>query len=397
MPSILPDVKSNDDATTPARLRVALDASFLHLPPSGIGTYVRCLLDAMPDAAQDIDLIAVEPDWRDDSESGSGPIGRLTADPRARRFLWDLHGVATAARSLTPDVLHVPQLAAPLRPPAPLVVTVHDAIPFLLADYRQSRAMRINLATMRRTVRRADRVIAPSRAAAEEIADAIGIDRGQITVVPLAPAPELAPGDAVAARHVVVQRFGVHGDYVFNIAGFDRRKNLPVLIEAFARALPHLDRPLTLVIGGAPHSDNPNIFPDPRPLIHQLGLNATVVFTGKVTDEERRSLYQGAAAYATPSLHEGFGLTALEAMVCGVPTIVSDRTSLPEVVGDAALVVPPTAEAVAHSLVAVLTNPSECQRLRAAGIARARTFSWNRTASETATVYRQVTSESRTR
>ena len=381
---------SKDDTKPRERLRVALDTSFLELPPSGIGTYVRFLRDAMATAAPDVELFPLRPDWDTDGASPRGPIARLTTDPRARRFTWDLHGVAAAAGQINPNVLHVPQLAAPLRSRTPLVVTVHDAIPFLLPDYRRSRAMRVNLAVMRRTVRRADRLIAPSRSAADEIARAIGFDVSRITVVPLAPPAELGPSDPVAARRFVAERFGVGGDYLFNIAGFDKRKNLHVLVEAFAQALPRLTGNLTLVISGAPHAANPTVFPDPRPLIDALGVADKVVLTGKVSDEERRYLYQGASVYATPSLHEGFGLTALEAMACGVPTIVADRTSLPEVVGDAAVVVPPTPEAFAEALVAVLSSAEERAQLGEAGIDRARTFSWDRTARETAEVYREV-------
>ncbi len=380
---------SKRDTTAPGRLRVAIDTSFLALPPSGIGTYVRGLREAMPAAAPDIDLIELDPGW--DAPDPSAPVWRrLAADPRARRFQWDLLGVAAAARPSRPALLHIPQLAAPLRPPSPLVVTVHDAIPFLLPDYRRSRAMRFNLAVMRRTVRRADRLIAPSRAAATDISRVLGIPPSRLMVVPMAAAPDLVPGDSEVARHFVSQRFGIDGDYVFNIAGFDRRKNLSVLIEAFARVLPRIDWPLSLVIGGAPHSGNQHVFPDLRPLVARLGLETRVVFTGKVSDEERRALYQAASVYATPSLYEGFGLTPLEAMACGVPVVVADRTSLPEVVADAGLAVAPTAEAFAEALVTILADSSLRARLCESGLARAREFSWARTARETAAVYREI-------
>jgi len=387
---ILRDVMSNSDATKQSRIRVALDTSFLALPPSGIGTYVRNLQAAMPAAAPDVELVPLAPDWDDDDPEGRISWRRLTADPRARRFLWDLHGVVEAASRARPALLHLPQMTAPLRPSAPLVVTVHDVIPYLLPDYRRSRAMRLNLAVMRRTIRRAARLIAPSQAAAVDISRVLGIPPSRLTVVPLAAAPDLMPAEHDAARRFVAGRFGVHHDFVFNIGGFDRRKNLPVLIEAFAEVRAKLDRPLSLVIGGAPHTTNPHIFPDLRPLVTALGVEADVVFTGKVSDQERRQLYGAASAYATPSLYEGFGLTPLEAMACGVPTIVADRTSLPEVVADAGLVVPPTADAFANALLAMLTDRSLGARLAAAGIARARTFSWERTARETAVVYRYI-------
>ena len=391
---------SNRDATTiviappkspeSGRLRVALDTSFLALPPSGIGTYVRCLLDALPGAAPDIEVIPLNPDWNNAAPARWQPWRRVTIDARVRRALWDLRGVDNTARRTKPQLLHVPQFASPFPSSAPLVVTVHDVIPFLLEDYRQSRAMRLNLAVMRRTVRRADRIIAPSHAAASDIIRVLDIPPDRLTVVPLAAAPDLGPADRAAALRFVAERFGIQNDYVFNIAGFDRRKNLPVLIEAFAQVRAKLVRPVSLVIAGAPHTANPNVFPDVRPLIATLGLESSVLLPGNVTDEERRHLYGAANAYATPSLFEGFGLTPLEAMACGVPTIVADRTSLPEVVGDAGLVVPPTADDFADALLATLTETSLNAQLRDAGLARATTFSWERTARETAAVYRSV-------
>lgn len=391
---ILPHVMSNRDATVPTaatdRLRVAFDTSFLALPPSGIGTYVRCLLAAMPSAAPDIELVPLSPDWEREAGDKWPPWRRITTDGRVRRARWDLRGVDSAARRANPDLLHVPQFAAPFPSSSPLVVTVHDVIPFLLDDYRRSRAMRLNLAVMRRTVRRAGRIIAPSRAAAADISRVLAIPPERLTVVPLAAAPDLVPADRDAARRFVAERFGVRNDYVFNIAGFDRRKNLPVLIEAFAVVRAKLGRPVSLVIGGAPHTPNPHVFPDVRPLIAALGLESSVVLPGKVSDEERRHLYGAASVYATPSLYEGFGLTPLEAMACGVPTVVADRTSLPEVVGEAGLVVPPTPAAFAEALLATLTDVSLSTRLAEAGVARARTFSWERTARETAAVYRSI-------
>lgn len=391
---------SNRDATATAiaaapppesgRLRVAIDTSFLALPPSGIGTYVRCLLAALPAAAPDIDVIPLSPGWNNDAAETWQPWHRITADAKVRRALWDLRGVDNAARRAKPHLLHVPQFAAPFPSSTPLVVTVHDVIPLLLDDYRRSRAMRLNLAVMRRTVRRADRIIAPSHAAAADIVRVLDVPAEHLSVVPLAAAPDLVPADRDAARRFVAGRFGIQNDYVFNIAGFDRRKNLPVLIEAFAQVRAKLDRPISLVIAGSPHTANPHVFPDVHPLIATLGLESSVLLPGNVTDEERRHLYGAASAYATPSLYEGFGLTPLEAMACGVPTIVADRTSLPEVVGDAGLVVPPTADAFAEALLATLTEASVSSRLSLAGINRARTFSWERTARETAAVYRAI-------
>jgi glycosyltransferase involved in cell wall biosynthesis len=186
---------------------------------------------------------------------------------------------------------------------------------------------------------------------------------------------------------------GISSPYIFNIGGFDTRKNLPLLIEAFAAALPRLDAsigPVSLVIAGAPHSDNPTIFPLIEPVIRRLGVADRVNLVGRVRAAEKLALYQGAAVYCTPSLYEGFGLTPLEAMACGVPTIVSDRASLPEVVGDAGVIVPATVAAVAEALVRVLTDPGYAADLSVRAIKRAAEFSWEQTALATLEVYQEA-------
>jgi glycosyltransferase involved in cell wall biosynthesis len=372
------------------RLRVALDTSFLKLPPSGIGSYVAGFGEALRQHAYEIELVPVVPDWTD--RGGSIPVlDRLRDDPRSRRFWWDTVDVALAARKARPALLHLPQFSAPLWTPCPLVVTVHDAIPLLLDEYRASRAMRTNVAIMRRTVRRARAIIAPSHAAATDIAAALSYPMERIHVVPMAASADLAPAtDRAALAGRLRDRFGITEDYVLNFGGFDRRKNVPLLVRAFARALPQFGRPVTLVIGGAPHSANPAMFPPVAPVAESLGISDRVMLTGRVSDEERRWLYQGAAACVVPSLYEGFGLPALEAMSCGVPVIAANVTSLPEVVGDAGLLIEPTEDALAGALARLLNDADLQRRLIDAGLERAEYFSWERTARETIAVYREA-------
>jgi glycosyltransferase involved in cell wall biosynthesis len=162
------------------------------------------------------------------------------------------------------------------------------------------------------------------------------------------------------------------------------------LLEAFARVRTRLDESLQLVIAGAPHSDNPAVFPSLAPVIQRLGIERAVILPGRIAEEEKVALYQGAALYATPSLYEGFGLTALEAMACGVPTVAANRTSLPEVVGDGGLLVEPDAEAFAAAMFDILTNPARALELSANGMARAAAFTWQRTAQLTLAAYREV-------
>lgn len=385
LPTILVvDMNDRNDSATDRPLRLAFDASFLSLPASGIGTYVRGLTDALI-AGQDalgLEVTLIEPK--------AGRI--LQSGHKLHRFAWDAIGItpATLKQAGRPDVLHLPQMSAPLIAPAPMVVTIHDVIPLVLEDYRASRAMRAYLSLMARTSKRAKLVITPSRAAAMDISRVMGIDAERVVVIPEAADPTLAPDESGEARTMVAEKWRLTGSYLFNIGGYDRRKNLPLTIEAFAVALSQLPPDAKLVIGGAPHSDNPLVFPPLEPVIREYDLQDRVVLTGRVSDEERRALYQASTAYITASEYEGFGLTPLESMACGVPAIVANRTSLPEVVGDAGMIVEPTIDDLADAMIAMLTDEDRRSELASKSLERAATFTWDAAAEATAEVYHRA-------
>ncbi len=355
------------------------------MPHSGIGTYLRGLLDAFERNADSlgISVHVIKP--------GEGRI--LHPGSKSHRFLWDAAGVTGGvlrAGNPRPHLLHLPQMTAPLWTPVPMVATIHDVIPFVIDDYRASRAMQAYLSLMSRTVRRARRIIVPSESARGDVERVLGIDPDITRVIPEAAGEDLVPDREGRATALVRERWPIRGRYLFNIGGFDRRKNLPLLIEAFATAVPSLDDATSLVIAGAPHTDNPRVFPPLEPLIKEHGLDERVILTGRVSDDERRWLYQAAHAYITPSMYEGFGLTPLEAMACGVPAIIADRTSLPEVVGKAGIAVEPTVDELATAIVAMMTDDALRDRFATASLERAQMFTWDAAARATAVVYHEV-------
>jgi glycosyltransferase involved in cell wall biosynthesis len=370
-------------------MRVAFDGEFLRLPPSGIGGYVRGLLPALQSVEPTLDLVVLAPNW-DHTGLHTGRSRSPLADRRFQRASWELLGVARAARAVRPDLLHIPAFSAPVVSPVPFVVTIHDVIPFALPAYRASRAMRLHLGAMRRTVRAARLVIAPSEAAADDIAAELGIPRERIRVTLEAVGACYRPTEDVETLQARLSALGVRGRYIFNVGGLDVRKNVPLLLDAFARLRRRLDEPVQLVVAGAPHSDNAAVFPPLEPVVRRLGLQNDVLLTGRVSEDDKVALYQGAALYVTPSYYEGFGLTALEAMACGVPTVAANRTSFPEVVGDGGLLVEVDAEAIAAVMELVMTNQAIADDLRLRGLARAATFSWERAARQTLDVYREA-------
>jgi glycosyltransferase involved in cell wall biosynthesis len=365
------------------KLRVGLDTSFLDRPPSGIGTYVAALRRWIPHVAPELDLVEVRPG----SDSWLRRLGE-----RGSRFAWEYGASGFQARRNQVDLIHMPMMAAPILARVPVVATVHDVIPYVMPEYRASWAQRINLAVARRVIGHAAAIITPSNHAAEDVAALFDIPRDRIWVTPEAADERYVPQPDRQALHPVLDRFGIRGSYVFNIGGLDVRKNVPVLIRAFAQILPEIPGDTKLVIGGAPHSANRGVFPPLDPLIAELDIGDRVVLTGRISEDDKVALMQGAAVYVTPSLYEGFGLSVLEAMACGIPVIAANRTSFPEIVADNGLLVEPRVEPVAAALQSILTDDALAHRLGSAGLERSRAFDWRRTAEQTVAVYEHVRS-----
>ncbi len=348
-------------------IEIGLDVVPLSYPPSGVRVYVEALIDAFRFCDAGVVLAPLAP-----------LSGLMRSSNRLARLDWDLHSIAGAARDARVDLLHMTRFAAPLRSERPVVVTVHDLIPLQLPAYRASRPARIQAELARRTVPGATRIIVPSRYVANAVTTVLGVPLDRVDVIPM--------GVAIPDRLESPPQ--ISGRYLLHAGGFDVRKNLPVLLRAFARALPELAPDWRLVLLGAPHSGNSAVYPPVWPEIARQGLADRVIVTGRVSEREKHALYQHAEVVVAPSLSEGFGLPILEAMAHGIPVIASNRTSHPEVAGDAALLVEPTEEALAEALASLANDPSRRADLARRGLRRAAEFPWSRTTALTLETYR---------
>lgn len=378
-----------------ATLRVGLDALFFEQPMTGSGQYATQLWPRLAESYAQLDMLALAPS---DTIAAVRELagarlreGRVPSLPRRpRKLFWEQVAQPRVVAAARPDLVHVPYFAAPLLQRAPYVVTIHDVIPLALPAYRGSWAMRAYLRLVSRSVRRARLILTDSEYSRRDIMARLGIPGEHIVSIPLA-------ADATFRRPTASERqlagaelrarFGLRGRYIYNVGGFDVRKRLDVLIEAFALALPDLPEGMELVIAGRPHTGNPDLYPALEPLVRRVGLVERVKFVGFVSEAEKRGLFWAAEAYAFTSEYEGFGLSPLEALACGTPVICSNRTSLPEVVGSAGLLVDPTPRPVAAGLVELLNDEPLRERLSSAGIEQSARFSWARTADATVGAY----------
>jgi glycosyltransferase involved in cell wall biosynthesis len=286
------------------------------------------------------------------------------------------------------DVAFGPNFVPPPTRTRRVVVTVHD-LGFRFLPTTAPHAVPWWLRGLDRTLRTATRIIVPSAATGRDVQELYGVEGDRIDVIPLGVDTNVFRPPAEEDVRAVRQRFGIDGPYVLFL-GLDPRKNLPTMIDAFAR-LPTATRPTLVLAGGEPWDPTGR-----SPVTEVLDsisheVRERIVLTGYVQESTKAALLGGAQVLAYPSLYEGFGLPVLEAMACGTPVLTSNVSALPELVDGAGVLVDPTdADAIAAGIETLTSDDALRARLRAAGVARAGEFSWDATAKRTAEVLRSA-------
>jgi len=390
-------------------MRIAISGMFWSQPTVGSGQYSHRMLAELARVAPQHEYVLLLPgyllderqktkDERHELRSSfvfghSSVVVPTPFDGRSKNFakLWfEQIGVPLAAALLRSDLLHVPYFAPPLWSPMPVVATVLDIIPLLLPEYRGGRAVRAYMRMVARAARRADRVIAISDDSRRDIIRQLGCAPARVSTIALAAGPQYRPIDRAQAAAQVAERYGLREPFVYYVGGLDARKNVTTLVRAWQR-LRHAGGPVaTLAIAGRALGEDARLFPDIDTLIAELGM-ADSIRRIDVPREDNPLLYNAATAFAYPSRYEGFGMPPLEAMACGTPAVVAAASSLPEVVGDAALLAPPEdVSAWASALWRLIGSAALRDDLRARGFLRAACFSYDRVARATAEMYARV-------
>jgi len=300
-------------------------------------------------------------------------------------------------RQFDADLFHLPLTLVPWGMPRPYVVTVHDLSSLLFAPAAE-RWRGLRLWRFRRGLLRAAGVIAVSGATRRDVENVLGIPPERIRQIYDAPDPRFlrdgAPHCAAeeAERRRVLERYQVNYPYILYAGAIRPQKNVPRLVEAFAVLRGELEthpvyKDLRLIIIG----DEIARYPAVRHAVIKTRVEHAVRFLGFLPFETLRVFYQCAAVFAFPSLYEGFGLPPLEAMACGTPVVTSNVSSLPEVVGEAAVLVnPENVFDIARGLREALLNEALRRELTRRGLEQLRRFSWERTARQVLEVYREV-------
>ena len=286
------------------------------------------------------------------------------------------------------DVLHV-QFTAPPFSPCPVVVSIHDLsfehLPKTF-KWRSCKQLRI---TVRRSAREAAQVIALSEYARSDIIDTYRVSPEKVSVIPLAAPAHFRPVNDEQELQRVRQTYGIEGDYILSVGAIQPRKNLSRLVTAYSRlrrANPEGKLPRLVLVGKCAW-----LYDETLRTIKELEVSNSVVLTGYVPEADLPALYSGALCFVYPSYFEGFGLPPLEAMKCGAPVIVGNKTSLPEVVGDAGLLVDPfEVDDIAAAIEKVISDSNLRAQLHVKGLERAKLFDWRETARQTLAVYEKA-------
>ncbi len=385
-------------------MRIGINALFLQKPATGSGEHIYRLLEGL-DARRDRNTyVILSPRFRrahqirfphlsDRFRNVEVWTKMARLGENFEKLWWEQVGLVQAVHKEQVDLLHYPYFAAPVVRTHPTVVTIHDVIPVVLPEYRRREMNRLYTSLVSFTSKRASAIIAVSECSRRDIVRTLGIPADKISVIGNAVHPSYYPIRDSWLLAAVRERYNIAKKYILYFGGFDLRKNVLRLIHAYA-ALPETFRnEYQLVIAGrlSPFLGEHSLYPDPRPLVRELDIGDRIIFTGHIREQDKPPLFSGATVFVFPSLYEGFGMPVLEAMACGAPVITSRLSALPEVVGDAGVLIDPYSEAaIAEAIGTLLADPVRRSDLSEQARARSRDFSWRQVAEQTVQVYERV-------
>lgn len=351
----------------------------------GIGTYIRQLTRALPEALPLHSFVLfVSPD----------DYGRIPSGERMEKVVsdvgkytireWLSYGGTIRRRGV--ELFHEPHYTLPAGLSGNSVVTIHDLIHLKFPEYFSAGARAYAWLMMRHAVQHSGAVIAVSERTKQDIIERFGIREEKIHLVYNGVAKHFRRLEPSEALQQFKRRFSLDKPFVLYVGGFGRHKNISVLLRAFC-LLVRKEKGVQLVFAGKRFFEDGDLSREAL----RLGIESFIKDLGILQDDELVTLYNLASVVVLPSLYEGFGFPALEAMACGTPVVVSDRGALPEIVGDAALIAEAeNAESLASAMENLLVDSELRNRLIERGRKRAAGFTWEEAARKTAQVYEKV-------
>ncbi|MFA6588362.1 MAG: glycosyltransferase family 1 protein [Patescibacteria group bacterium] len=355
-------------------MRIVIDTQATAGQATGFGRYVEQILKALKKIAPaDVKISEIR------------VIKNNLRTPA--RILWDQVGLPITATFKRPDILFVPAFSAPVLWPGKMVVACHDLIGRLFPENFSKSAKFYWHDLLPKALKYADQVITISNSSKKDIVRLLGIPESKVSVTPLAADPKFKLCKDEKEKIRVKRQYNLPRPFFLAVGTIEPRKNLPFLVEAFARSK---RQDHDLVIVGKKGWDTQSL----ERTIQQLHLIDRVKILEYVTEPDLVVLYSLATALLFPSLYEGFGLPILEAMACGLPVIASTASSIPEVAGEAALYADPKdMEAWQSQISRIIIDASLRNNLNTKGLARAKEFTWENTALRTLEIFYKVSKQ----
>jgi len=361
-------------------MKIGIDGRYAEGRLTGIGKYIRQLVFGL--SSRGIEVVLFYSKKPVDEITGNNIYSVILYSKN--RYLFEQILLPKALKREKIKLYHAAgNIGVPLFCPCPSVLTVHDIIPLLYPNYFSfSKTQLISknsyLLRSKLSILRANKVITDSQFTKDSLVKIFKISPSRISVIPLG--IDFQKGGGELPKGITKNK------YILNHGGIDIRKNLFRLLEAFAKILPKYPE-LKLVITGG----NETLRPKLEELSQKLGVSKAVVFTGYVDDKILWNLIKNANSLCLPSEIEGFGLPVLEGLAAGVPVVASNISSIPEVAGEAAILVNPNdINEIAEGLEVILTDSALRESLIKKGLSQAKKFSWTKTVEETIKIYKEV-------
>jgi glycosyltransferase involved in cell wall biosynthesis len=380
-------------------MRIGLDGSPLREVKTGVGHYTFELARALASIAPNHNFELISPYsylivCNEEAEQSPPNLSFVTAklNPLSRRGWWPI-GLPLYLRRASFDLFHGTNYDVPFWSRCLTVVTIHDLSLLLCPETHEKQLVRRARWRLPMMARTATAIITATESVRREICEHLGIHPSKVTTIPDAPRRSFRPAP-LDETIFVRQRLQVEDEFILFVGTIEPRKNLLLLARAFDEILRTTSLRPQLVIAGKEGWLSSELFS----YLKSAGISERVRFTGYVSDDELRALYSSCRAFVYPSLYEGFGLPPVEAMACGAPVIASRIPSIIETVGNVARLVSPTDyRDLTQGIVCLLEDSGERNHRSSDGLQRAREFSWERTASATLNVYREVLEKGKSR
>jgi glycosyltransferase involved in cell wall biosynthesis len=370
-------------------MKIGFQSAVIDDNRTGLGTYARNLLKSFENLNKINQVCLIHyPGKKNDFYKGKCE----SIVPEYPLSLSKVFGIPVAVKKCNPDLVHFPVhrcddfLTYFLNSDVKKILTIHDLIPFFYNEQKDLQTRYLWVQMLKIAHKKNTCIIADSNQTKRDCEKYLHVSREKIRVIPLAADPVFRQHEDIdAVRSRISARFGIELPFLFYTGSLLPRKNIRRLIEAF-HILKRKDYPHTLVIGGSETSCPKDL----REIITNENMQREVLFTGYVTKEDLVDLYNAAEIFVYPSLYEGFGIPPLEAMACGTPVIVSNTSSLPEVVGDAGKLIDPyNTQELAAVLEELILDEGYRTELAKKGMRQAGLFSWEMTGRETWKVYEE--------